>query len=280
MHGGRAFLRDPVPMATGSNDRRPGLSQPRVAEMVADILRSRIVNGELADGDMLPKQDDLLAEFRVSRPSIREAMRILETEGLVSVRRGNVGGAEVHAPKPRSAAYMLGLVMQSEKVTLTDVASALRILEPACAALAAARPDRETAVLPALRRLNDEAEAQLEDGPAFTRLAREWHGAMVESCGNQTMLLLVGTLETVWSHHESLWADHIAAQGRYPDVKDRRLVLRAHVKITEAIEAGNEEVATRAARRHLDESQTYLLARDPETVVSITGPSQRFGAFR
>lgn len=267
-------------MPRNTNERPRGLTQPRVAEIVADILRSRIVNGELADGDLLPKQDDLLAEFRVSRPSIREAMRILETEGLVSVRRGNVGGAEVHAPEARSAAYMLGLVMQSEKVTLTDLASALRILEPACVGLAAARADRDTAIVPELRRLNEEAEAHLDDGPAFTRLAREWHAAVVDGCGNQTMLLLVGTLETVWSHHESLWADHIAAEGQYPEVKNRRLVLRAHVKITEAIAAGNEEAAHKAARRHLDESQTYLLAREPEATVSITGPTPRAGLFR
>lgn len=266
-------------MANGESESRPGLSQPRVAEMVADILRARIVDGELADGDLLPKQDDVLAEFRVSRPSIREAMRILETEGLVSVRRGNVGGAEVHAPKPRNAAYMLGLVMQSERVPLADVASALRILEPACAALAATRHDGGDAVVSQLQALNTKAEEQLDDGPAFTRLAREWHAAMVESCGNQTMLLLVGTLETIWSHHESLWADHTAAEGRYPDVKARRLVLRAHVKITDAIAVGNDEAAHRAARRHLDEAQTYLLTANPDTTVHVTGAPQRFGAF-
>src|SRR2546423_3926726 len=141
-------------------ERRTGqLSQPRVAEMVADLLGARIVDGKLADGDVLPKQDDLLAEFQVSRPSIREAMRILETEGLISVRRGNIGGAEVHAPKPRSAAYMLGLVMQAEHVTLTDLASALRILEPACASLCALREDRATKVVSQLRHLNEQAEA-------------------------------------------------------------------------------------------------------------------------
>ena len=261
-------------------EARTRLSQPRVAEMVADILRARIVDGELADGDLLPKQDDLIAEFRVSRPSIREAMRILETEGLVSVRRGNIGGAEVHAPKPVSAAYMLGLVMQSEKVTLTDLASALRILEPACAAMATGRDDRDVAVLPALVALNEAALAQIDDGPAFTRLARQWHATMIASCGNQTMLLLVGTLEAVWSHHESLWADHIAAQGGYPDVKARRQVLRAHVRITDAIGAGDEETVHRIARRHLAESQAYLLARDPDKVVRITGRTERFGAGR
>ena len=258
------------------NDR---IAQPRVAELVAGILRTRIIDGELADGAMLPKQDDLLAEFRVSRPSIREAMRILETEGLISVRRGNIGGAEVHAPDPRSAAYMLGLVMQSQHVTLSDVASALRILEPACASLCASRSDRITAVVPLLRALNDDAEKHLDDGPAFTRFSRRWHAAMVESCGNRTMILLVGALETVWSHHESLWADEVASHGAYPDVKSRRNVLRAHVRVTDAIEAGNDDAAAKAARRHLDESQTYLLARDPDLRVSITG-SMQFNSFR
>jgi GntR family transcriptional regulator, transcriptional repressor for pyruvate dehydrogenase complex len=261
------------------SDRNDRIAQPRVAELVAGILRTRIVDGELADGDMLPKQDDLLAEFRVSRPSIREAMRILETEGLISVRRGNIGGAEVHAPDPRSAAYMLGLVMQSQHVTLADVASALRILEPACASLCASRADRAKAVVPVLRELNDDAEKHLDEGPEFTRFSRRWHSAMVESCGNRTMILMVGTLETVWSHHESLWAEHAAAKGGYPDVKARRMVLRAHVRVTDAIENGNEEAAHKAARRHLDESQTYLLARNPDLRVNITGSTQP-GSFR
>jgi DNA-binding FadR family transcriptional regulator len=55
--------------------------------MIADSVRRRILAGELNDGDVLPKVDDLLLEFPVSKPSIREAMRILETEGLLSVRR-------------------------------------------------------------------------------------------------------------------------------------------------------------------------------------------------
>jgi GntR family transcriptional regulator, transcriptional repressor for pyruvate dehydrogenase complex len=247
------------------------LSQPRVAEMVADILRARIVDGQLGDGDLLPKQDDLLDEFRVSRPSIREAMRILETEGLISVRRGNIGGAEVHAPKASNAAYMLGLVMQSHHVDLADLAEALRILEPDCAALCAARDDRAKAVVPRLRELNDQAEAQLDDGPEFTRLARQFHDEMVESCGNTTMILLVGTLETLWSSLESQWAETIDAEGHYPEVKLRKLVLRAHARLTDAIDAGNRELAHRSARKHLDESQRYVLATNGGHRVNITG---------
>jgi DNA-binding FadR family transcriptional regulator len=255
-------------MANGSMQRR--LSQPpRVAEMVADVLRGRIVDGSLGDGDLLPKQDDLLAEFGVSRPSIREAMRILETEGLISVRRGNVGGAEIHRPKPQAAAYMLGLVLQSRGVVLADLASALRILEPACAGMCAKLPSRKR-IATRLRALVAQAESQLDDGPGFTRAAREFHDALVSSCENETMAQLVGTLETLWSYHEERWADETTQRGAYPDVGLRKLVVAAHTNIANAIAAGDPEAAEKASRTHIEQSQHYLLTHSGSQRLVIT----------
>jgi len=136
-------------------EARRRLSARRTAEIVAEELRRQILDGELADGDLLPRQDVLVDRFRVSLVSLREALRILETEGLISVRRGNRGGAVVHAPAKASAAYMLGLMLQSESVHLSDLGAALHELEPTCAALAAARPDRATTSVPELRRINE-----------------------------------------------------------------------------------------------------------------------------
>jgi len=256
------------------------LSQPRVAEMVADILRTRIVDGDLADGELLPKQDDLLEEFPVSRPSIREAMRILETEGLISVRRGNIGGAEVHAPTDHGAAFMLGMVMQSKQLTLNDLGQALRILEPACAALCAGRSDRHTEVVPRLREVNKEAETHLANGPEFTDLARVFHDEMVGSCGNVTLILLVGTLETLWSYHESRWAVTTDAEGRYPGLKLREAVLEAHVRITDAIDSGDEDAAHRVSQRHIEEAQAYVLNNSGNQRVNITGLRSRLAPRR
>ena len=64
---------------------------------VAEQLRSRILAGRFADGDVLPKIDDLSDEFGASRPAVREAFLMLEAEGLVTVKRGNVGGAHFAA---------------------------------------------------------------------------------------------------------------------------------------------------------------------------------------
>ena len=105
--------------------RRGRVPQYRIAETVAAELRPRILAGD--GDDRLPTQDQLVSEFGVSYPSIREAIRILETEGLVTVRRGNVGGAEVHRPDESSAAYHLGLALQARRVTLGDLAAGLQL---------------------------------------------------------------------------------------------------------------------------------------------------------
>jgi DNA-binding FadR family transcriptional regulator len=170
---------------------------------------------------------------------------------------------------------MLGMVMQSRQLTLADLAEALRILEPACAALCAARDDRHSTVVPRLRELNKEAEAHFEHGPEFTDLARMFHDEMVGACGNDTMILLVGTLETLWSYHESRWAEDIDAEGRYPEVKLRKLVVKAHVRITDAIDAGNENAAHKASREHIAEAQSYVLSARGQERVNITGLRSR-----
>ncbi|BDX32808.1 GntR family transcriptional regulator [Mycobacterium antarcticum] len=240
------------------------MSARRTAEIVAEELRRQILDGELADGDLLPRQDILVDRFKVSLVSLREALRILETEGLISVRRGNRGGAVVHAPANSSAAYMLGLVLQSDSVRLTDLGRALQELEPSCAAMAATRQDRATTLVPVLVALNDLAEQHLDDGSRFTDIGRQFHHEIAMGCGNHTMAAVMGSLEALWSSHERQWAEKTAAQGEYPSLGARRTVHAAHVKLTAAIEAGDVERARRLAARHAADTQTYVVADDPD----------------
>jgi GntR family transcriptional repressor for pyruvate dehydrogenase complex len=261
------------------HEARRRLSARRTAEIVAEELRRQILDGELADGDLLPRQDVLVDRFRVSLVSLREALRILETEGLVSVRRGNRGGAVVHAPANSSAAYMLGLVLQSDSVRLTDLGLALQELEPSCAALAATREDRGTTVVPELFRLNDLAEQNLDDGARFTDIGRRFHHEIGLGCGNHTMAVVMGSLEALWTSHERQWAEKSAAQGEYPSLADRRAVHAAHVKLTNAIAAGDAERARRLASRHVGDTQTYVVSDDPDQRIQAL-PAQVISARR
>ncbi|PRC50663.1 FadR family transcriptional regulator, partial [Mycobacterium sp. ITM-2017-0098] len=93
------------------------------------------LTGRLKEGDVLPSQEALFAEFGVSPPAVREAIHILESDGLISVRRGNIGGAVVHLPSSERTAQMISMVLQTRAATPGDVSEALLHLEPICAGM-------------------------------------------------------------------------------------------------------------------------------------------------
>lgn len=250
----------------GSSTGRPQLHQPRLAEVVAGVLRNRIVEGQLADGARLPKQDDLLREFRVSRPSLREALRILESEGLLTVQRGNVGGAIVRAPNARTSAYMFGLVLQSRHVRLRDLALAVYTVEPTTAALCALREDRHQTVVPHLRDCLQQAEAAMGD-LAFTALSRRFHEEMVRSCGNETLILMLGTLEIMWSEQERSWARRARDAGSLPALAGYKAAISAHRAVLRAIERGDGDRAAKVVKNHLLETQHFWLTDSADLAV-------------
>jgi DNA-binding FadR family transcriptional regulator len=234
--------------------------------MVAQLLRDRILSGELKDGDALPKQEELLTEFRISKPSLREALRILEAEGLITVRRGNQGGAIVHVPQASNAAYMIDLVLRAQNVQLEDVGAALALLEPLCASLCAMRSDRRKAVMPRLRAAHRAAVEAVDDEIEFTQRSRRFHEELVELCGNQTLILVVGALETLWSGQEQRWAERAAKAGGFPAREQRLAGMRAHERLLKLVEAGDHVALNEAARKHLDATQRYALSDERDDV--------------
>jgi DNA-binding FadR family transcriptional regulator len=235
------------------------LRQPRLAEIIAASLRDDILTGKLKEGDSLPRQEDLFTRFRVSLPAVREAMRILETEGLVEVRRGNVGGAVVHLPTAERTARMIAMVLQVKGATPADVSGALSCIEPVCARLCAQREDRASEVVPVLRAALDVQVAEFDDASRYNANARLFHEALVERCGSETMILVIGALETIWSAHESaVWNE--AVTGSAMAAGTRRAALRDHEKLLEAIGAGDGERAAAIAGAHLAATRRSTLS--------------------
>lgn len=231
------------------------IRQPRVAELVASRLRDDILSGRLKEGDVLPTQEQLFVEFGVGPPALREAIHILESDGLISVRRGNVGGAVVHLPSAARTAQMISMVLQSRSATPADVSGALLHLEPICAGMCAAREDRMTEVVPYLEAEIETQISQFDDTSQYVPNARRFHEAVVSRCGNEPMILLIGSLELIWSAHESsVWSDDLM------DAKTMRAALRDHQRLLEAIRDGNAGRAVRLAQEHLGAARRSTLA--------------------
>jgi GntR family transcriptional repressor for pyruvate dehydrogenase complex len=266
---------------------RPRIRQPRVAEIVASRLRDDILSGRLKEGDILPSQESLFGEFGVSPPALREAIHLLETDGLVSGRRGNVGGAVVHLPSAERTAHTISMVLQTRASTPADVSCALMHLEPICAGMCAAREDRLTEVLPYLENEIAAQTEQFDDIAQFVPNGRRFHEALVSRCGNEPMILLIGSLELIWSAHESaVWSDDGGASRSSRDStaarQTRRAALRDHQRLLEAICEGNAADAVRIAQDHLAAARSNTLANGADKTIEaklISNADQMFGAL-
>src|SRR2546423_14271948 len=125
-----------IPVRDTSTPQSGSRRLPKAGELVAAELRRQIVTGRLKPGDKLVPENVLQAEFAISRPTMREALRILESESLITIGRGKHGGARVSAIDLGSGSRQGGGVLQIEGTTLQDVWLARTIIEPPAAGMA------------------------------------------------------------------------------------------------------------------------------------------------
>lgn len=241
-----------------------GVRLSRVADIVADRIRELIVTGELEDGYRLPRLETLVKEFGVSGPPMREALRILESEGLITVQRGSIGGAVVHRPEAKTAAYTVALVLQSLGTELSDVFEAMALVEPVCAMLCARRPDRKTIVVRELRRCNKAARKLIDgDELAFNEVMTRFHETLVQRCGNRTLTLVAGILETIWLVNERAWAEALSSSGALISRQQKLKRLESHEEICALIDAGKDDEVVKAMNGHIEVQLVYGEALDP-----------------
>jgi DNA-binding FadR family transcriptional regulator len=155
---------------------------------VAARIRRAIVKGELVEGTELPPEAVLLPEFGVSRPTLREAFRLLEAEGLITILRGARGGSIVRRPDEDVAARYAALCLEYQGATLADVFEASVGIDAQAAWILASRPNKDK-VTSQLRECAREAEAPGSER-AELRAHAAFHRLVVELTENQTLILL------------------------------------------------------------------------------------------
>jgi DNA-binding FadR family transcriptional regulator len=250
-----------------SSANRSSVRVPKMAELVAGQLRAQIVRGQLKDGDSLPPEVELVERYGISRPTLREAFRVLESQSLISVRRGARGGARVHAPTIDVAARTAGLVLEHRGTTMADIYLARTVIEVPCATLLA--QGRTQADLDLLWAKVEEAEAAIDDPDRFIRLHTEFHGLVVDMAGNQTLALLNGMVRQLIDLAN--WT-RIARDrgGTTPRASHRGA--KAHRRLVEHIEAGESEAAGALWRTHLIEAGEFLLeGPGAQTLIELLG---------
>ncbi|MBV1901401.1 MAG: FCD domain-containing protein [Kordiimonadaceae bacterium] len=238
---------------------------PKTAEIIAGRLRAQIAHGELKDGDALLGEADLLKQFMVSRPTIREAIRILESEGLIEVSRGAKGGARVRLPDGSIVARHAGLFLQVNGVTLADIYEARTIIEPP-----AVRVLTEKGLASDVEQLREciELERQeSEETSDFSNLPARFHRLLVELSGNKTLNLLVIMLnDIVESQYQSAVSD---VPGKRNLIRAKRRSIRSYEKLVELIADGKGEEAEKFWQKHMEVVGKIILKDGGKAVVDL-----------
>ena len=250
---------------------------PKAAESVAAELRHQIATGRLKPGDKLHPENVLQTEFAISRPTLREALRLLESESLITISRGKHGGARVTAIDLRSSASQVGVYLQMAGTTLQDVWLARTIIEPPAAGLLAAR--RDAGALAELEANIAAARvAAQNDLIRYADLSAEFSMLITRHCGNKTLQVMAALIyDIIRRQHENVTERTLTKASV---AKLREESIRSRVKAVELLRSGTPAQAELFWREHLQHMRDLVLAayKGPVTIEVLNEPVGRLRA--
>ncbi len=247
------------------NLARSELRVPKASDVLADALRRQILSGELPEGYALPVERMLAAESGLSRTAVREALRILEIEGLVYTKAGRAGGSFIRRPDAQSVERTLTVFMAARHVKFRALLELREALEPSGAELAAL--NRSEQDLDDLRATNRHMEDCFDDVGKFLLCNVDWHVAVVRASGNELMHAIIVSLSK--------------AIHRGTDIEDfnseriRELALVAHRRVIAAIENRDSEAARRAMEKHVHSYRVEVESGAVPDQVSLDGGDEQ-----
>ncbi|MDR3389672.1 MAG: FadR/GntR family transcriptional regulator [Rudaea sp.] len=234
---------------------------PKTSEIVSDQIRAQIVRGEIGEGDFLPPEGTLMESLGISRPTLREAFRILEAEGLISVVRGSRTGARVHKPSVELVSRYSGYVLESLGTTIADLYQARLAIEPSVVRWLAT--DHGRGQIEALQNVIAQLAQMLEQQryDDYVESVEVFHHALVQAAGNKTLSFMNRILLNLASKHQRDY------HRRHPPVRDARLKslyagLKSYKKLIALIEAGSVEQAVAHWRLHLHNANATWASRE------------------
>jgi DNA-binding FadR family transcriptional regulator len=231
---------------------------PKASDVLANELRERILSGEFPEGTSLPPERDMVIQTQMSRTTVREALRILEVQGLVRIKTGRSGGAFVQRPDGDSVANSVSLLIRGRQIRMAALLEAREGIEPVCARLAAKyRTDAD------LDRLADANAAVAADGPleGFLQANVDWHVAVALASHNELLTGFMAALSR---------AIYASTDNRgFVDAEIRRTAVQAHARIIEAIRARDMDAAFRRMTRHVHSYAQAIAEVDDRTAIEV-----------
>lgn len=220
--------------------------RPRAFQQIVEEIRNDIFRRHVSPGDRLPNEAALAERFMVSRPAVREALRVLELQGLVRVEHGFRGGAFVGEVGSMPVTQALETMLRLDRIDRAEIYTARRYLEPGVAALAARGMDQQRVAV--LEANLVESERRLVAGRAAFTPNLEFHKLVADACGNPILTLVTdAVLELL----------RVVEQRKPSDEAVNREACQAHSKIFAALRAGDGDLAKTRMQVHLEWLQRH-----------------------
>jgi GntR family transcriptional regulator, transcriptional repressor for pyruvate dehydrogenase complex len=218
----------------------------RIYEEIVRQVKAMIAEGRLKGGDRLPPERDLAEKFVVSRTSVREALRALETLGLVEIRPGE--GTFVREVSIEALVEPLALLMASQREAIGELFEARRLLEPSLAALAAGRATPEE--LQEMERILEAQAAEIAGGRTGLAQDAQFHTAIAAAAHNRAISRIAHAIMDLLTQSRE---DSLNTPGR------PRRSHEDHRRVLAAISGRDAEGARRAMLEHIEAVESLVL---------------------
>ncbi len=223
----------------------------KASEQLVHTLLQDIVREGLKPGDRLPQEPEMVAKYGVARATVREALRILEINGMITVRVGPGGGPTLRSATPADFGRAMSLFLQAEGITLEELFRARRLIEPILVRDAAQQQD-ETYLARARDLVDRGRTLDINDDDAYVSITREFHELTVSGSPNRVFkLFAIGLMSMfIGSLSKAIYS-----------VEKRKMVLQEHEDILKAILAKNPAKAEKLMTAHMAAVQESIASR-------------------
>ena len=235
-----------------------GNRPPKAAMLVAQRIVRDVVRGGLRPGDLLPPERTMLEKYDTGRGTLREALRLLEFQGVIALKPGPRGGPVLLDPDASHLANTVVLLMQLKEAPFRTIVEVRSALEPMISSLAAERISDES--LAELGGTIEQMRKNLGDQHLFLDANKRFHDIIAWSSGNALFGYIVDSLLGIM--------DGTIIGIDYPSPR-RAAILKAHESIYEAISARDEKEAEARMRKHIDEYERYAQRKFPEVLDQV-----------
>ncbi len=217
----------------------------RACEVIYEQIKEKILSGELKPGDKLPSERAMMEMLHRSRPSVREALRMLERGGFIRIVHGS-RGAQVLEPSTDNVEQSLSNLMRTKKITTRDMAEYRRINDVEVSGWAAARRTEQDVA--DLEELLAEAELALDNYREFVALDVQFHHLIAQAAKNEVACIMTQVLSASMRESLERHIDQLSDEARK---KRCATILQLHKAMAAAIAAGDAEQAREMTTRHL-----------------------------